>query len=253
MKDYKKYPVLISLHKAGSTWVNSFIHKLYRKIGVTLPPNNNYTEIFGDLHDPSKAFNPLNYNERIKLLEKLRLFGLEVNAKHHVPEIKSIWPWFKEFYKNHDVLVLKRRNLEGHFISQLFNDCLTKQMPYQLRQTRYEVANNYGIVAEDIMKANILEYKVEFKFDKKLFNNFCNHIRFLEDVVIPDMKPQVIYKEDINHEWLEERFRVSIDSVKVAPFKTLKYINYFSLKEQATIKSAIDDILEKEFKYYGYK
>ena len=70
-------------------------------------------------------------------------------------------------------------------------------MPYQLRQTRYEVANNYGIVAEDIMKANILEYKVEFKFDKKLFNNFCNHIRFLEDVVIPDMKPQVIYKEDI--------------------------------------------------------
>ena len=125
------------------------------------------------------------------------MFGLEGNAKHHVPEIKSIWPWFKEFYKNHDVLVLKRRNLEGHFISQLFNDCLTKQMPYQLRQTRYEVANNYGIVAEDIMKANILEYKVEFKFDKKLFNNFCNHIRFLEDKVISEIKPQVIYKEDI--------------------------------------------------------
>ena len=126
-------------------------------------------------------------------------------------------------------------------------------MPYQLRQTRYEVANNYGIVAEDIMKANILEYKVEFKFNKKLFNNFCNHIRFLEDKVISEIKPQVIYKEDINHEWLEERFRVSIDSVKVAPFKTLKYINYFSQQEQATIKSAIDDILEKEFKYYGYK
>ena len=252
--DYKNYPVLISLHKAGSTWVNSFIHKRYRQIGVTMPPNNSYTEFFGGISS-DVHFNSLNYNERIKLLEKLRLFNLELNAKHHVPEIKSIWPWFRKFYGNHDVLVLKRRNLYNHFISILFIACCRQYMP------AYE--NGIGLVtlrtgkgnenAEDIVKANILKYKVQFKYDSKVFNSFCNNIRYLEDVVIPDMKPQVIFVEDITHEWLEKRFGVEIDSVQVAPFRTLKYENYFSLKEQATIKSAIDDILEKEFKYYGYK
>ena len=69
---------------------------------------------------------------------------------------------------------------------------------------------------------------MQFKYDSKVFNSFCNNIRYLEDVVIPDMKPQVIFVEDITHEWLEKRFGVEIDSVHVAPFRTLKSKNYFS-------------------------
>ena len=255
-KDKKNYPILISLHKAGSTWVNSFIHKKYRSIGLTLPPRNSFTEFFGDLNRNECYFNPLNYSERIKLLEKLRLFDLELNQKVHVPELIYIWDWFQEFYKNHDVLVLKRRNLYKHFVSILFNECIRKYIPIfddlGLLPTRQDIKGRQD--NEDVLKAQILEQKVQFKFNAKCFNDFCNNIRFLEDSVLPaKFKPQVIYLEDISHEWLEERFKVSIDSVKVAPFKTLKYINYFSQQEQATIKSAIDDILEKEFKYYGYK
>ena len=44
--DKQKYPILISLHKSGSTWINSFIHKRYRRIGLTTPPRNLYTEFF---------------------------------------------------------------------------------------------------------------------------------------------------------------------------------------------------------------
>ena len=39
---------LISLHKSGSTWVQSYIHKKYRSFGVTLPPRNLYNEFLTD-------------------------------------------------------------------------------------------------------------------------------------------------------------------------------------------------------------
>ena len=107
--------------------------------------------------------------------------------------------------------------------------------------------------AEDILKAQILENKVDFSFDQETFNRFFSNIRFLEDVIIKDLKPQVLWLEEIDHDWLEERFKVKIEYNTVRPYKTLDYEVYFSAETKATIRSAIDDMLEKEFKYYGYK
>ncbi len=42
----KNLPCLISLHKSGSTWVFSYIHKVYRARGITMPPSNLYSEFF---------------------------------------------------------------------------------------------------------------------------------------------------------------------------------------------------------------
>ena len=112
----KRYPILVSLHKAGSTWVNSFIHKKYRHMrgGLVNKATNDFTEYFSI--DKTSYFKDIDYEERIALLEKLRSFGLELNHKVHVPEIKKIWPWFKKFYKNNDVIVLRRKNLYKHFL-----------------------------------------------------------------------------------------------------------------------------------------
>ena len=108
-------------------------------------------------------------------------------------------------------------------------------------------------VNEDILKAQILENKVDFSLDLNILNNFFNNIRFLEDVVIPDLKPQVIWLEEIDHEWLEDRFKVKIEYNTVRPYKTLDHEVYFSAETKATIKAAIDKQIEQEFKYYGYK
>ena len=248
----KTYPILVSLHKAGSTWVNSFIHKKYRHMrgGLVNKATNDFTEYFSI--DKTSYFKDIDYEERIALLEKLRTFGLELNHKVHVPEIKKIWPWFKKFYKNNDVIVLRRKNLYKHFLSILFSQCIIRDIPIldvsiSMRDENTEQVN------EDILKAQILENKVDFSLDLNILNNFFNNIRFLEDVVIPDLKPQVIWLEEIDHEWLEDRFKVKIEYNTVRPYKTLDHEVYFSAETKATIKAAIDKQIEQEFKYYGYK
>ena len=254
-KDGQRYPLLISMHKSGSTWINSYIHKKFRKIGLTAPPRNLYTEFFPGRkkENMDHIFHKPSDSERIELLERLRTFGLELNHKVHVPEIKKIWPWFKEFYKNHDVIVLRRKNLYAHFISTLFSKCIIRDIPVlDVSINMRDEAQNEQI-AEDILKAQILENKVDFSFDQETFNRFFNNIRFLEDVIIKDLKPQVLWLEEIDHDWLEERFKVKIEYNTVRPYKTLDYEVYFSAETKATIKAAIDKQIEQEFKYYGYK
>ena len=121
-----KRQILISLHKSGSTWINSFIHKRYRRIGATLPPRNQYTEFFCKNRNQNKEhiFVQKTDEERIALLEQLRTFGLELNLKAHVSQIIPIWPWFKKFYKDYDILVCKRRHIFSHWINLLFFFCI---------------------------------------------------------------------------------------------------------------------------------
>ena len=68
----RTYHVCVGLHKSGTTWVNSYIHKKYRKIGMTIfDSNNRYTELFGD-NDDSFFYN-VSKQDRIKFLEHCRL------------------------------------------------------------------------------------------------------------------------------------------------------------------------------------
>jgi uncharacterized protein YeaO (DUF488 family) len=87
---------------------------------------------------------------------------------------------------------------------------------------------------------------------------FIQNVRFLNDIVIEDLRDQgsqlqLLWTEELNHEWLETRFKVEIWQKSIAPFKTLKYESYFPPKELATIKSKFAERFEKEFQYYGYK
>ncbi len=147
------FPLLISLHKSGSTWVFSYIHKHYRKRGITMPPNNLYSEFFVDapyfsqrhlrtysLNKIKNEFIKRSLEERFALLELLRKFGLELALKAHVPEIIDIWPRFKEFYKDYDILVLKRRHIFSHYLNiSIFPLCSTSSwssFPQRQRRRR---------------------------------------------------------------------------------------------------------------------
>lgn len=253
---------LISLHKSGSTWVHSYIHKKYRRFGVTLPPSNLYSEFFTteDREDNDHDFVKQPILNRIKLLEDLRSFGLELAHKAHVPEIIDIWPWFKEFYKDHDVLVLKRRAIWSHWLNILFFYCIKAVVGTEVVKGNDNEGYTYITPskvedprAEDILKSTIHEYKIEFKFHNHCWQNFIKNIRFLNDVVIEELdKPQVIFVEDITTEWLEERFRIKVKNT-VTPFKTLNYESYFKPKELQVVKDIFNERFDNEFKYMGYE
>ena len=260
----QKYPILISLHKSGSTWVNSFIHKRYRHIGLTAPPRNLFTEF---LISKSKRRNQNKEHkfvqktdeERIALLEHLRTFGLELNQKAHLPEIIPVWPWFKEFYKDHDILVLKRRNIFSHWINLLFFFCI-----YEATNNVSEIYTEEGTTGiiptkirteydEDILKSTIQQYKVKFKFNSDLFKEFVLDIRFLNDVVIKELhKPQIIWTEDLDHAWLEDRFNVTLKKT-VEPFKTIDFATYFKPEDMAIIKEKFEEPFFNEFQFFGYE
>ena len=260
----QKYPILISLHKSGSTWVNSFIHKRYRHIGLTPPHRNLYTEFF---ISKSKRLNENREHkfvqktdeERIALLEHLRTFGLELNQKAHLPEIIPVWPWFKEFYKDHDILVLKRRNIFSHWLSQLFFYCIRKGTNGVFEVTTEE--GTTGLIPskvktefdEEILKSTIQTYKIKFKFNETRFRQFVLDIRFLNDVVIKELdKPQIIWTEDIDHAWLEKRFHVTVKKT-VSPFKTIDFATYFKPEDMAIIKEKFKERFDNEFQFFGYE
>jgi len=258
LDDHKqRYPILISLHKSGSTWVNSFIHKRYRRMGLTPPPRNLYTEFFcsdEDMENPDHIFIRKTREERIALLEHLRTFGLELNHKVHIPEIIPVWPWFKEFYKDHDILVLKRRNIFSHFISILFFQNIWDGVDID----KYPIPDhNLSRKDEDTLKSTIQVYNIKFKHNEKIWIDFIRHIRFLNDNVIRELQwqgsnPQVIYLEDVWHDWLQRRFHVQVNK-GVLPFKTIDYKVYFKPDEMAKIKEKFDERFENEFKFYGYE
>tara|TARA_B100001079_G_scaffold27008_1_gene20595 strand:- start:48 stop:899 length:852 start_codon:yes stop_codon:yes gene_type:complete len=270
-----RYVQLISMHKSGSTWVQSYIHKAYRRFGVTLPPSNLYNEFFTEdewapdtpIRENSKTepatndpFIKRSMKKRIALVTELRNFGLELAHKAHVPEIISIWPWFKTFYKDHNILVLKRRHMFTHWLAILFYDCIKLATGPDIIKGNNKEGYTYitpskieNPRAEDIIKSTIQEYKVEFKFNEICWNNFVNNIRFLNDVVIEELdKPQIIWTEDITTEWLEDYFKVVLKKLPT-PFTTFEFKTYFKPEDMKIIREIFEERFYNEFQYYGYE
>ena len=259
----KKGIQLISLHKSGSTWVQSYIHKKYRSFGVTLPPRNLYNEFLTNgnrKEDTDHIFVTRSNTKRIELLKQLREFGLELAHKAHVPDIISIWPWFKTFYKDHNIIVLKRRHMFTHWLTILFYNCIKLATGPNVVKGNNKEGYTYitpskleNPRAEDILKATIQEYKVEFKFNEICWNNYVNNVRFLNDVVIEELdKPQIIWTEDITTEWLEDYFKVVLKKVP-KPFTTFDYKIYFKPEDMKIIREIFEERFYNEFEYYGYE
>ncbi len=257
-KDGQRYPLLISMHKSGSAWINSYIHKRFRGIGLTAPPRNLYTEFFpGRLKENmNHIFNKPSDSERIELLEKLRTFGLELNQKAHISEIKYIWPWFKNFFKDYDILIVKRKNIFTHWLTILFFACVRKATNNigEIDNTAITPSKQTRPMDEDVLKSTIQEYNVQFKFNQGEFDNFVSNIRFLNDVIIRELEqPQVMWLEDISTKWLENRYNVILKTPPPQPFKTLDYKVYFKPEDMAIIKEKFKERFDAEFQFFGYE
>ena len=138
MDKIEKPAILIGLPRSGTSWVDNYIRLYYEKYGIFLPKSRGPNV---DLYDEWFYNEDYHDKDKIQLLEACRKCGIEVGYKmlvgalhpidyyphknHYLwkkyGESVNILDWFKEFYKDTDVIILKRKNLWRTYISYLFH------------------------------------------------------------------------------------------------------------------------------------
>ena len=247
----KNLPILISNARCGSTWAHSYIRAFYLGVGVTLPFYED-DEFFATHYLPK-----VDIKQKIQIVENLKASNLELCHKIHASmflDNDALWPWFKEFYKDYRIIILKRRNIWKTYISSLFHstikNILLDHNAYDRDVHPWHATN---LMSEDILKSTIQTYSIVFKYNKTHFQYFTNSIRFLHDEIIPTFNTKPIFwLEDLTDEMLANMFGVEIQQ-HVAPFNRLNYESYFSVEQLDILKNKFTEKYNNEFQYYGYK
>lgn len=254
-----KKPLLIGLPRTGTTWVQQYIRTAYSRYGITLPGNSD-DEWF------AKHYKHDNIQTKIDLIETARANNLEVCVKVLINDVRPIWPWFKEFYKNADIIILKRRNLWKTYISWLFHRTIDSYVLEHFDKQLTPTTNQWKInntlhpwhlitpTDEDVLKSTIQYYNVAFTFNDNIWKDFIAQVTFLEDEVKKHFtSAQVWWLEDLTDQFLEDRFKRK-PKVIIKPFKRLNYEVYYSTKELQHIKDVFKEWFEENFiSYAGYE
>ena len=162
----------------------------------------------------------------------------------------EFFKWFQSFYKDYNIILLRRRNIWKTYISVLFHNTIDKHI------NRSEDIHNWhgrGIdeTNEDLLKSAIQTYKIPFKFDKKHFTDFTNLVRFYQDEVIPAFPDKwQMWLEDLSDKKLAEIFQVEVQT-EIAPLKRINYLTYYEPKELKLIQDTFEERFENEFQFYG--
>jgi len=166
--------VLLSAPRAGS----SYAYEIFHQYNLTLP-NVKYIGVEEYL-DPNQL-SYLTLEEKINFLNNEKENGINYTFKHHINYLGSYYEtWFKEFYKNDEVIILKRRNVWRWFLSFLFQD-----------YTGWNLASFTNDI--DIININIDNLFKEYNYQTTL-KQFFNIKQQLDNCT-----GKVIYYEDLNH------------------------------------------------------
>ena len=94
-----------------------------------------------------KSDEPFWDNDPIDFLESERKLGNEYCYKVHIHHIEEHIDWFKNFYKDEEIYILRRRNLWKQFLSHLYqhenNWYLTYTLDATNLKTNPKLAKNY--------------------------------------------------------------------------------------------------------------
>jgi hypothetical protein len=134
----KKPAILLYTPRSGSFWVMKYIKKYneenFNFLYVDNPicgselfkSNCIYFERktvdldFNTLQIPSRVKVP-SWNQKVKFLKKERKLGRNYSYKAAIKDIQDI-EWFKDFYKDYDVIKIKRGNLWDQYVSYIIQD-----------------------------------------------------------------------------------------------------------------------------------
>jgi len=249
----KKYcPILLSMPRNGSTWVQSYIRAYYksRGDGVILSSSEFHNEFFGD-----QEYSQLDTKAKIHLIETLEKLDLVVCHKAFANMVMykpDLFKWFQSFYKDYNIILLRRRNIWKTYISLLFHNTIDKHIDVRENLHPWQ---GIGIdeKKEDLLKSAIQTYKVPFKFNKEHFVQFTKLVRFYQDEVIPAFSDKwQMWLEDLSEKKLAEMFKVEVQT-DVAPLKRINYLTYYEPKELKLIQDTFEERFENEFQFYGYE
>ena len=115
--------------------------------------------------------------EKIEFFEACRRCGLEVchkvfaNSLAQKYENTNILNWFKDFYRDTDVIILRRKNLWKTYISYLFHSTIRKQLgekesklihpwhaAFNTHTNTFERPNNEADILDETIKTNNIEF-----------------------------------------------------------------------------------------------
>ena len=260
----KKYcPILLSMPRNGSTWVQSYIRASYKNRAdgvipyetITLHQVRSSSNEFFDLEE----YPQLDTKEKIHLIETLEKINLVVCHKvfaNMFLEMPDMYKWFQSFYKDYNIILLRRRNIWKTYLSLLFHNTFDKHVNKGERLHAWHGRGNLTIeneTREDLLKAAIQTYKVPFKFNKAHFAEFTKMVRFYQDEVLATFPNKwQMWLEDLSDEKLAEMFKVEVQT-EVAPLKRINYSTYFEPKELKLIQDTFEERFENEFQFYGYE
>ena len=99
--------VLVTFPRFGSTWIQKHI--------------NHYNHQFGhkDLYDYFGRKNTSTLETKIRFLEEERARGQEYSIKYFTYHAPVYTPWFSNFYRNYEIVKLKRNDTYSAYLSYL--------------------------------------------------------------------------------------------------------------------------------------
>jgi len=283
-----KYPILVSCHRSGSTWVQSYIRHAYQsnwKKTLSFSNTSNDDEFLNSwMFDKDKNF-------KINFLKILRDRGYELCHKIQAEMLfdKNILNWFIDFYKGHNIIILKRRDIWKSLISYVFHRTVRKKssdiggytkhnimpmhdiadsyanefsksqniMPMHGHNSSLKTGENLKPTSKlnDILKSSIQSHNIKFKFDKELCEDYLQQVRYLNTIIehkTKHLKPDIFYKEEISTKFLKKKFGAGTFTSPVIPLN-VKYEVYYEPEELKKIKDFLQYHYENEFKFYGYE
>jgi hypothetical protein len=110
--------VLLTTNRSGSTFVQkNYIEPFNAQFGA-ISIRSPFTPI-NDI-----PLTDIQIEEQIINLQQKKEQGIEYTFKYHINYLRDYYnTWFKEFYRDDQVLVLKRKDKWKWFLSFLFQDC----------------------------------------------------------------------------------------------------------------------------------
>lgn len=262
----KKYKILISGPRYGSTYTNRFFEeynkKYFNAVGLQMAHNEFLCHQYFlsvDKWGTDRLFVQMcksagfeNIEKRVKFLENLRHDGVELTYKIHARNLFQPYKkgllidWFDEFYKNADIYTLNRKNIFRAYLSSYVRCFMCNDLKYY-----HNKKHNRKDIHEDLItalkKSNFLYNQDHIE---KFFYNYC-FLRVLED------RPNTtnLYLEDLNDEILNDMLGINFN----ADIKSWSIVDYSEYIKPDILNKMHDKFLEmmesvpERVKYYKHK
>jgi len=181
--------IVISHPRCGSTFLHEYVNEYNLNLGAKGITTS--AEFFNSRWD---TFEPIDYlfsniDDKMRFLEKERNKGQEYSVKVQAYQVEKIRPWFDEFYKNWDRLILLKKDKWRAFLS------------YQIQSyLRWEGRTTHNREREMISKLKpffVEKEKVQVWLWQYNLLNSHTGIR--------------LYHEDLNHDLLCNLFDIDIE------------------------------------------